>query len=389
MNDNLDLLKQEVAQRVNGDLADIERFKLFDEQWRQICRVRQSGGEWHKPAVTFGEQLAELDETIEPPVKLLTYDELLTLPAKEWLVENIIARRDLGMLFGEAGSGKTFVVIDLVIDAVTGTRWANRFDVTWPLDVVYCAGEGVTGLKARFEAAAVYRGKAGSDLAGLTVITDVPQLFDDNYPTAARKFAASLKQRSRPVDLLIIDTLHAATVGADENSSKDAGKILASLKHIAKELNCAVLVVHHTNKAKSGERGSSAFRGAMDVMLEVTQAGTRHILNCSKLKDGEQFEAQTFAFESVMFSVLPIWQGKDTGAGISKTERKRQILDVLGQYKDRAFTAKKLSEATGISPNYANTLLGELVQKGQIARQLEDESKNSSNRNPWVYKILE
>ena len=51
-----------------------------------------------------------------------------------------------------SGSGKTFVVIDLIGAMVSGEQFANRFSMMRPLNVGYCAGEGVSGLPARFKA---------------------------------------------------------------------------------------------------------------------------------------------------------------------------------------------------------------------------------------------
>jgi hypothetical protein len=52
------------------------------------------------------------------------------------------------------------------------------------------------------------------------------------------------------------------------------------------------------------------------------------------------------------------------------------------------FTAKQLADAIGISQTHANNLLVQLEKEQKIKRTLRDESKQSSNRNPWVYGLF-
>jgi putative DNA primase/helicase len=330
---------------------------------------------------------ADEESTPEPVFKLFTFDDLMNEPDKEELIEGVIARGQLGMVFGGAGEGKTIVVNDLGIAAVLGETWAGCFNIPRPLNVAYCAGEGTTGLKARFAAAAGGRGVTGSHLGGLMVFQNVPQLFLPDYQSAYQ-FVNEFKRLGRPLDLLIIDTLHTAIVNADENSSKDAGTILAACRYLIQELNCALLLVHHTNKAKSGERGSSAYRGAMDIMLEVSQEGDRRILHCSKNKDGERFQSQAFGLMKWGESVYPIWEGEATRKKDNGTNQESMLSELLKRPTAR-LTAKQWGEAINISQSHANNVLGQLVKDGKALRSLLDESKPSSNRNPWVYGLRE
>jgi hypothetical protein len=56
-----------------------------------------------------------------PRGKLMTISELLALPQQEWLVDGILHRGDYGVLFGEPGSGKTFVALDLALSVAWGS----------------------------------------------------------------------------------------------------------------------------------------------------------------------------------------------------------------------------------------------------------------------------
>ncbi|MCB0111832.1 MAG: AAA family ATPase, partial [Caldilineaceae bacterium] len=200
---------------------------------------------------------AAQDATAEPAPTFapMTLADLLSMPPKEWLIDQIIGKSDLGMIYGGPGTGKTFVVIDLIMSACLGQQWAMRFDVVRPLNVAYAAGEGISGLPARFAAAAQHYGV--DTLGNFTFFKAVPQLYNDNQAADAiniNKFVREWKARqergeAKPLDLLVVDTLHTATTAADENSSRDMGTVLTACRWAAHELGCAVILVHHTNKS--------------------------------------------------------------------------------------------------------------------------------------------
>ncbi|MGA8163955.1 MAG: CHC2 zinc finger domain-containing protein [Waddliaceae bacterium] len=175
----------------------------------------------------------------EPTFQPFSLSEFLRRPEKNWLIKGIIGGNDLGMIFGPPGSGKSFVVIDMIMASCLGLKWAREFVVTKPLNVVYCAGEGISGLKSRFEAATNEYGLDPDSLRNLTIFPQVPQLFStdskENVITFIREWESSQeKEKPKPVDILFLDTLHSATSGAEENSAKDMGRVLdrsSSLDH--------------------------------------------------------------------------------------------------------------------------------------------------------------
>ena len=303
-------------------------------------------------------------------------------------MDNLFGAGDLGMIYGPPGSGKTFVVIDLIFSACLGKQFANRFDVARPLNVVYCAEEGLSGLPARFQAAAEYYGDW--ELPNFLHSEQVPQLFDIHSGLSLYHFTQQWQEtQEKPLDLLVIDTLHSAIVGADENSSKDMNQVIASAKHAASTLNCAVLLVHHSNKAGTGERGSSALRGAMDFILEVKPQGEKYSMDCAKLKDGQQWPKQTFDLVAKANSVRVWWDGPEaeTQQQQKRSESVTQIKTILADYPNQRFTAKHLHEAIGGSKMSIDKLLPRMVEKGEIKRTLQDPTRTASSRNPWVYYV--
>ena len=71
--------------------------------------------------------------------------------------------------------------------------------------------------------------------------------------------------------VIVVDTLHRFLYG-DENSAQDAKTMLDACAGLMAEFNCSVLLVHHTgvsDEAQHRARGSSAWRGALDIEISV------------------------------------------------------------------------------------------------------------------------
>jgi hypothetical protein len=325
-----------------------------------------------------------------PRFKRYSWAEMMVLPSKEWIIDQIIGKRDLFTIYGPPSGGKTFTAVDMAVSACLGKPWAGRFEVPQPLTVAYAIGEGGSGFAQRLQAAGEYYGV--DDIPNLIIYMTAPQLFNSQDPCNAAQFvleyaAAQASGDVEPLDILFLDTLHSVTAGADENSSQHMGQVLHQAKTIADRLGCAVCLVHHTNKAGTGERGSSALRGAMDCMIEVKEIGSSRLMTCEKLKDGEAWKPQTFDLVAKADSVRVDWG--DVGE-VSKTSGqqaidKERLRDVMGKNPGVKFNVGSLAEAIGKGDNHTRNLLSQMERDGNCVRELADPDKPSSSRNPWVY----
>jgi hypothetical protein len=324
-----------------------------------------------------------------PRFQPLFLADLLDMPPKEWLIEQVIGAGDIGMIYGQPGSAKTFATVDLIFSACLGRQFAGRFDVARPLNVAYCAGEGVSGLPARFAAAAEHYGI--DELPTFTFFAVTPSLFCESQATlqaeSIQQFIIEWQERqadgqAQPLDILVIDTLHSATAGADENSAKDMGIVLSLCKLATKLLGCAVILVHHSNKAGTGERGSSAMRGAMDVMIECRAVAGKFAMSCEKLKDGERWKDQTFDLVAMGESVRIWWDEPSDGESTDgrKSETAKAILQLLDNTSGRKLTSKLISEALSIKPQTANDVISRLEKEKQVER-------DRTERGTWCFSI--
>lgn len=106
------------------------------------------------------------------------------------------------------------------------------------------------------------------------------------------------------------------------------------------------------------------------------------------MKDGERWKSQTFDLVAKGESVRVWWDEPTDSKADERNESRERIAEVLREHADTALTAKAIAEATGQSQSNTTQILTKMVDAGEAKRELMDETKTSSNRNPWVYSWL-
>jgi hypothetical protein len=210
-------------------------------------------------------------------------DFMAQVRAVSWLIKGVLPHAQLGVLFGESGSGKSFLAFDMCAALSMGQDW-NGHKVPRAIRVLYVVAEGVGGFNLRMQAYCHQYAIPPSEL-NINIISDVtPNLID---PASVKALVADIKAAGA-YDLIVMDTFAQVTPGANENAGEDIGRALGHCKHIGKAAGGAlVLLVHHSGKdASKGARGWSGLRAAADVELEVTRFDNNRCVEVTKLKDG-------------------------------------------------------------------------------------------------------
>jgi len=216
--------------------------------------------------------------------------EFASRAAPQWIVKGVLPRAELCVLFGESGSGKSFIALDLAGAIARGLPWRGRR--VRQGRVVYLAAEGAGGFRNRLVAYGERAEIALSDFP-MDIIADVPNLL-------MRDDALAVAKAIGKADVVIVDTWAQVTPGANENAGEDMGKALAHCKGIHRATGALVVLVHHSGKdASKGARGWSGLRAAADAELEVTRMASGRMLRTSKQKDGDDDQAWGFGLETV------------------------------------------------------------------------------------------
>lgn len=225
--------------------------------------------------------------------RLLSRDELDALPPLGWTVRDVLPETGIAAIYGEPGSGKSFLALDLVAKISSEVKsWFGR--PATQRDVVYVALEGGRGVKQRLLAwDAVNERRADK----IKVLLEGFNLLNGEHVAT---FAEVVTAACDPGAVVIIDTLAQATAGADENSAQDMGLVLQAAQAIAESTGGLVVLVHHSGKdASRGLRGHSVLNAAMDAVIAVErdrQTGRRS-WRVTKMKDAHDGAAGMFTLE--------------------------------------------------------------------------------------------
>ncbi len=300
-------------------------------------------------------------------MKLLSETDLQALPEPKWLIPGIIPERSFVVMYGEPGCGKTFVALSMALSIASGHQWCSRKPLQ--ADVLYIAGEGAYGLK--FRSAAYKKKNAISDAVSIRYVPEPIHLLKaDNQ----RELIEVLKAEGFCPGLIIFDTLARCFVGGDENSAKDMGQAVDGINKLQQQFGATSLVIHHTGKAGSSERGSSALRGAADVMMSCSGSPNEFVLlSCDKMKEAEPFPDQAFRTDRVELSggrsslSLSPFDGPLPNKSEEAEENIQAALNALRELGDDGITNTNFCDAfmqlTGKSKSSFNRILRELKSR--------------------------
>lgn len=202
-----------------------------------------------------------------------------------WLVDQMLVEAELVQFYGPWGSYKTFFALDLALHIATGREWNGRPVCQGP--VVYFCGEGSRGIGQRVLAWEAHHERL--EYGAFSRIPLVPILGNNDHIDmclqAIRHFSATVA---------IFDTQAYATVGGDENSSQDAGGVVAGLQHIIRATGCSPILIHHSGKDISrGGRGSNVIPAACETIFELsTPAINSVIVEMKKQRNSEKWEKE-------------------------------------------------------------------------------------------------
>ena len=238
-------------------------------------------------------------DKIETGFRLLRVGEIEVKPPK-WMIKDFIEGDALVEVFGDPGSGKSFMAVDIACCVATGIDFHDR-DVHTTGPVIYVAGEGRNGLARRFRAWSV-RNRRPLDDAPLFISSAPAGLCDHEQEQMAARAFEDVKKEYGPPRLIIIDTVARNFGPGDENSTRDMTQFIQAVDRIRAEYRATVLLVHHSGHGdKSRARGAMALKGALDAEYRVDKQENSGIvlLNATKMKDAEMPPPMAFELRSV------------------------------------------------------------------------------------------
>lgn len=308
---------------------------------------------------------SDQDEPKKPRYTIRGADYVFSeLPPIDWIVEGLISTASVSVFYGEPGSKKTYAMLSLAVCVAMGKPWldlpVNQCKV---LFVDEEAGEHRLALRLR----RAIKGEMGDTETPIQFVSLASFKLDDKDD---RDELHSLINAT-DAGLVIIDALTDIMDG-DENSKQDVQPVFTAVRKIAETTGAAIVIIHHSNKA-GGYRGSSAIKGALDLMVKIeSEADSSWInLKSEKVRDGKG-EANVTA--------VAYWTENDQFyLQRAETTRKKKLpashkyvlkyLDINGP----APIQDIIGAADVCSPEAARKAIYKLVEMGMIYRTNPDE----------------
>lgn len=249
-------------------------------------------------AIELNSKNSEAATDVYPVIDVAT---LLSREPPKMLVDRHLPQQSVGFLYGEPGSFKSFLTLDVALSlAASFTEWHGDALETDPDSVVvYLAAEGSYGFRNRVKAWCKARGVDPANLSKRFKM--IEQTINFMEPEDIQKLMRTVRQvvGARPA-LVVVDTVSRALPGADENLQKDMTLFVHACDALKSAFQCAVVGVHHAGK--SGDmRGSTVLRGAGDFVFRMSRRPKSQIvtLACEKQKEAPDAWEETYLVSTV------------------------------------------------------------------------------------------
>jgi len=267
MDNALSCARNELSRLAQGgkpDGVDISKFGKFAPVVQDAYTIHAENGTEGILAYLQTPQIAPLlagDPNAKPTIKIYyAADALKPQPPINWVVQDVLSAGSVSLVVGDAGSGKTWACLDLAVSVATGENWLGYIVNGGPV-LVIDEESGPRRLSMR-------RGHNADGKTPLAYTT--LNRFDLGDPEHVAAICDAIQNVG--ARLVILDAFMDLLPGRDENAVKDTLPALLALRDIGEQTGAALVVIHHANKS-GGYRGSSAIKGAVDLMLAVENDG--------------------------------------------------------------------------------------------------------------------
>lgn len=223
----------------------------FTEQVERIART--AGARGKEGSVFESGQAARANGADRPEDFLRTAEELRELidqwstdvtklgerKADDFLVDGLLIKKTIAVLFGEPGTIKSFLTNDLCWHLQTGTPWLGR-------EVEACSSLYIA-LESRFQHEDSFRNLSNRKSARQTNYTT--RLYDDEFTLDSEACVNTLTDRLKneyaDCGLCVIDNLSLAGGNLESTDIRDQGPIMNAALRIVRETGVTLLFVHH------------------------------------------------------------------------------------------------------------------------------------------------
>jgi AAA domain len=293
---------------------------------------------------------------------------------QRWLVEQLWGARAVGVIGGAPKCAKTWLGLDMALSVATGTACLGRYAVPEPGPVlVYLAEDALPVVRERIEGMARHR---GFDLARVEIhVITAPVLRLDRGPDRDRLRETTKRLRPR---LLVLDPL-VRLHGIDENHAGEVAELLGYFRSLQRQLDLAVLLVHHTRKnAAAGVAAGAGLRGSGDIHAFgdsnlYLRRNRDHLVLSSEHRAAPAsrpvcLELVTHSAQTTHLEVVAELEDGSTKLAVGGKQRglEDRVLELLG--RGATLTRAKLRDTLGVKNERLGEALESLERAGRLGR---------------------
>lgn len=343
-----------------------------------------------------------------PEHKIESIDELFKaeLPKENWIVDKVIPSVGISVFAGAAGTGKSFMSLDMARAIVSEDSWLDTFKITKKVNVLFLDKEN-----ERVNFRNRCRGLKMQGVSGIYRMV-YPEIFqlgsserNEKFSTFALEMSAFV--RANDIGLIIFDSFVDFMAG-DENSAGDTQGFFDAVRELLP--GRSVLLLAHYTKTKEGDTRLPLERisGSRNIGAQITSGLA---IESSKEADNEllisMIKARNTAKNTTKYKILmhsrqdPESPGdtlvvgfENTGEVLETVEKMTgaislitDLVDNTGEYGVRIKVAMDSCKEAGIAERTAKMALSQMKNTGMFeTRAVEGSREKTINRVVKVAK---
>lgn len=350
---------------VNQQLCDLPKPQseidfLVDYGYKKYQTGKDSNGIYNNPEPRF--QLKGIKDIFKPREK------------RKYIIDQMIQEGTLNLWVGKFGSKKTYSAIVASVSVATGNDFIGLKTTKSPI-LFIDEESGDYLLSERFQ-----------KIIGDDYNEDLPV----NYMSLSGfNFHANTEDPQKLKEIILqtnaklvfIDTLAAIMSGGNENEVSTIQPIFKELRKICEETNCAIVVLHHTNK-QNEYRGSTAIAGAIDTMVKIESEFTNNFIKfkSEKVREGIHF---TFNAE-IHFDENEVWMEESESSPFdNKPNYQKEILDYCQKNNEELVLSEFLNS---VSPDKKSGYKTEIYRMAKDDKTIEKDPDSTYGHTK--YKLV-
>lgn len=228
------------------------------------------------------------------PLPLISFETIMreALPPIDWLVEALIARGDRVILYGEFGSLKSWLLLDLGLHIAAGRPWLGHFPIPQSRRVLYIDEE----MNQRTLRRRIKRLGIGAGLEDEAIPFRAMSRVGVRFGTlGAKLLLQALEKRKFDPEIVIIEAFRRVLVGS-ENEARDVAEFWRCVESIPRA-GKTLIISHHMRKPnalgnnanRDRASGSTDILAGADVALAIQRLGGDSVaVECVKSREAEE-----------------------------------------------------------------------------------------------------